>query len=80
MSSANSHLSLQDSIVRCKKRLFEAEFCCLEHKRKFSAICLLYKIYHRVDHSINKYLNHFVEASNTRVSAALGNLTLVIPR
>ena len=29
---------------------------------------------------MNEHLNHFVEARNTRASAALGVLALVIPR
>ena len=42
-------------------------------------MCLLYEIYHRVDHPINEYLHQFVAARNTRTSAALGELALVIP-
>ena len=58
----------------------EYELCSLAHRRKFSALCLLYKIYHRVDYPTNGYLNHFVAARNTRASPALGKLALVIPR
>ena len=47
MSSTESHLGLLDSIVRSAERLCEDELCCLGH-RKVSALCLLYKIYHRV--------------------------------
>ena len=43
------------------------------------ALCLLYEIYHRVDHPTNKYLKYLVAVCNARVSAALGELTLVIP-
>ena len=43
-------------------------------------VCLLYKIYRRVDHSMNEYLNHFVSARNTTASVALGELALVNPR
>ena len=43
-------------------------------------LCLLYKIYHRVDHPMNEHLNNFVTARNTMASAALGELALVIPR
>ena len=60
--------------------LCEGELCCLGHRRKISAMCLLYKLYHRVDHPINQYLKHFVAARNTRASAALGELALVISR
>ena len=42
--------------------------------------CLLYKIYQRVDYPIYGYLNHFVATRNGRVSAALDNFALVIPR
>ena len=68
------------SIVYSAERLCEGEFCCLGHCRKISALCLLCKIYHRVDHSMNKYLKHFVAARNTRASAVLGELASVTPR
>ena len=42
-------------------------------------ICLLHKIYHRVDHHMNEYLNRFVAARNITTSATLGELALVIP-
>ena len=42
-------------------------------------MCLLYKIYRRVYHLMNKYLNCFIATLNTRASAALGELSLVIP-
>ena len=38
------------------------------------------KIYNRVDHPINEYLNHFVAARYIRASAALGELALGIRR
>ena len=41
---------------------------------------LLYEIYHRVNHPVNGYLNHFVAARNTTASTALGELALVISR
>ena len=80
MSSAESHLGLLDSIVRSAERLCQGELCCLGHRRKISALCLLYEVHHRVDHPINEYLNHFVAGCNTRASAALGKLVLVIHR
>ena len=43
-------------------------------------MCLLNNIYHRVDHPMNEYLNHFVAACNTRASAALCEVILVIPK
>ena len=48
MSLVKSHLGLLDSIVHSAERLCEDELCCLGHKRKGSALCLLYKIYHIV--------------------------------
>ena len=79
MSLAESHLGLLNSIVRSEKKLCHGELCGLGHRRKVSASRLLYKIHHRVDHSKNEYLTHFVAARNTRASAALGELTLAIP-
>ena len=57
MSSAESHLGLLDSVTLNKERLCDCELYCLEHRR-----CLLYKIYHLVDHSMNKYLHYFASA------------------
>ena len=37
-------------------------------------------IHHRADHSLHEYLRHFVAALNTRASAALCELDLLIPR
>ena len=48
--------------------------------QKEGLLCLLYKIYHRVDHSSNEYVNHFVAARNTKASPTLGELALVTPR
>ena len=79
MSSAESHLGLLDSVVRSKE-ISEDELFCLGHRKKVSSLCLLCKINHRVDHPMNEYLHHFVVARNTRVSAVLGELALVIPR
>ena len=71
MSPAESHWNLLERIVRSAKRLCEGELCCLVHRKKVSALCLLYKVYHRVEHPMNEYLKHFVAARNTRASAAL---------
>ena len=70
--SAEFHLRLLHSIVRSAEKLCEGELCCLVHKRKGSFLCLLYKIYHRMDHSMNEYLRNLFAARSTRVSAALG--------
>ena len=79
MSSAESHLGLLNSIVRSAERLCESKLCCLGHRRKVTALCLVCKIYHRVNHPMNGHLNHFVATRKTRASAALGDLSLVIP-
>ena len=50
---------LLDSIVHSVERLCEGELCCLGHRRKVGALCLLYKIYYGVDYSMNEYLNNF---------------------
>ena len=41
---------------------------------------LLCKIHHRVDHPMHEYLYHFVATHNTRASAAVDALALVLPR
>ena len=80
MSSAESHLSLLDSIVlQCGKAVWGWTLL-LGHRKKVSALCLLYEIYHRTDHSLHEYLHHFLAARNTRASAALNELALMIPR
>ena len=79
MPSSESHLCLLDSIVRSVEWLCEGELSCLGHRKKASALCLLNKIHHRVDHHMNEYLNYFVASRNTRASAALGELAIVIP-
>ena len=72
MSSAESHLDLVNNIVRSAERLCDGELCSLAHRRKVRVLCLLYKIYHRVNHSVNGYRNYFVAARNTIASVALG--------
>ena len=78
MSSSESHLGLLDSIFRSTERLCDSELCYLGHRRKVSVLCLLYKIYPRVDHSMNKYLKHFIAVRNTRASTAQ-QMVLVFP-
>ena len=80
MLSSESHLGLLDRIVRSAERLCEGELCCVTHRTKVSAFSLLYEIYHTADNPMNEYLNNFVAARNTRASAALGELALLIPR
>ena len=79
ISSTESHLTLLDSVVRSAETLYEDGLCCLGHKKKVSALRLIYDIYHRVYNPLNGYLNHFVAARNARASAALSELALVIP-
>ena len=79
VSSEESHLGLLDSIVRSAEKSSEGELCYLEHRKRFSALCLLCEIYYRVNYSTNKYLKNFVPARNTRALAALGDLTVAIP-
>ena len=60
MSSSKSHLGLLRSIVRSVEKLCEGEVCCLGNRKKVSALCVLDKIYHRVDYHLNKYLNNSI--------------------
>ena len=75
MLSAEFHLGLMDSIVGSAERLCEDKIFCLGHRKKVSSALRLLK----VDHPKNEYLNQFVADRNTRASAALGKLVLVIP-
>ena len=77
---APSHLSLLDRVVLSAERFCENELCYLRHRRKVRPSCLLYKIYHRAGHPLHEYLQDFIAAYNTRDSAALCELALVIPR
>ena len=63
MTSAETHLSLLDSVLSTE-RLCEGKLCCLRHRRKGSALRLHYKIYHRADHPLHEKLHHFVAARN----------------
>ena len=51
-------------------------FCDIEGRSMHCA--LLYKMYHRADHPMHDYLYYFIATCNTRASAALGELALVI--
>ena len=62
MSSAKSNLGLQDSVLYSAERLREGEFCCLEYRKNDNALCLMYKIYNRADHSMHENLHYFVAA------------------
>ena len=73
-----SHLSLLDSVVRSAERWYEDERSCLEHRKKASALCLVYKICHRAGLPLHEYLSNFVSACNNKASAALCELALVI--
>ena len=80
ISSTESPLGLLDRVVHSAERLCEDELCCLRHRRKVNDLRLLYKICHRAGHSMHEYLHHFVATSNTRTSAALGELALMVLR
>ena len=80
MSSAESHLSLLNRVVLSVERLCEGKLCCLGHRRKINALCLLYKIKHRADHCLHKHLHHFAAACNTMTSVVLCELSYVIQR
>ena len=80
MSSTESHLCTLDSIVLSAERFSEDELRCLGHRRKVGALYLLFKIYNRVDHLMNEHLINIVAACNTKASATLGELALVISR
>ena len=61
-------------------KMSESKLCCLEHRRKVNIWYWIYKIYHRADYPMHKSLHNFVAARNTKDSAALGELALVIQR
>ena len=44
----------------------------------FNALCLLYNVYHRLDHSLNESLKLFIEARNIGVSATICELALLM--
>ena len=50
----------------------------LAPRKNVRALSLLYEIYPREDHPLHEYLHHFVATSNTRASAALCELALLI--
>ena len=54
------------------------ELCCLGQRRRVSASCLLYNVYHRADYPFHKHWHHLVAAHNIKASAALSKLTLMV--
>ena len=72
-------MSLLDRVVRSAEGLCDGELCCLGHRRRDCALCLLYKIYYRANHPLHEYLHHFVAVRNTRGSVALCELALIFP-
>ena len=54
-----------------RKGWVRASFVVWGHRRNVSALCLFYKIYNRINHPMNEYLNYFAATRNTRASAAL---------
>ena len=55
MLSTESHLTLLDTVVCNLEGLCEGELCSFRHRRKVSALCLLYEIYRRADHPLPEY-------------------------
>ena len=80
MSSAECHFGLLASVVRSAERLCEGKLCYLRYRRRVGVLCLLYRMYHRAGHSLLECLHYLLAARNTRASAALGELALVILR
>ena len=80
ISSAESHLSLIDSVVCSAERLCEGKLFRLGQRKRVSALRVLYESYHIADHLLHEYLHHLVVARNSRVAAALDELAVVISR
>ena len=78
--SAESDLSLLNPVVRSGEMLCEGGLCFPGTERRSVPCVFFYEIYDRADDLLHEYLHHFVTARNTRVSAALCELVLVIPR
>ena len=79
LSSAEFHLSLMDSVARRAERLCEDEFCCFGHRRKVVlCVCSIRLIKEWT--TFAGVSVHFVAAYNSRASAALRELALVLPR
>ena len=83
---AGPNCRLRSLIWVCRIVLFAVRKGCVRvnvagrgDRSKVSALCLLYIIYHRVDHPMNEYMHCFATSFNTRASTTLGELALAIP-
>ena len=61
MSSTESQLSSVDRVFRSAERLCERELCCLGHRNRANASCLLCKIYNRTNPHLHEYLHNFLQ-------------------
>ena len=65
MSSAKSHVGLLDYIFRSAERLCQGELCCLEHRKKIRASCLLNEFYYILGHPMNDYIILIIKYSSS---------------
>ena len=68
-SAAATHLGLLDRIVRRGERLCGRELCNLEHRRRVSSICMLYKIFNNPNHALREVLVPWQQARITRAAS-----------
>ena len=79
MLSAESHLSLLDSVVRSAVGLCEGEPYCLGAQKEGQCLVrVLVRFIAERTALLHEYLHHFVEARDNIASAALCELALVI--
>ena len=78
MSPAESYLNLLNSVVCSEERLYKGELLVWGTEGKLERFVCSIKFFHIVDRPINEYLHQFVASRNSRSSAALGKLHLVI--
>ena len=76
-SSAETHLNLLDGIVRRAERLCGRELCDLEHRRRVSCLCMLYKIYNNPDHALRDTLVPAQQSRFTRAASSVHGHQLV---
>ena len=81
VSAASEHLRLLDAVVRRAEALCgRRTLCCLDHRRRVSVLCMLYKIFQNVAHPLNSLLTPFVYARLTRAAVAAHEYCLTRPR
>merc|ERR1711905_100256 len=68
-SAATTHLGLLDRIVKKGERLCGRELCDLEHRRRVSSICMLYKINNNPNHALRDVLVPRQPAKVTRAAS-----------